>query len=84
MIFTNHLRKEPNLAKNNLKSILEKEGITQAELAKVTSLANGTINKTCNQKYDPAPTSKHKILNGINKLADNDYVVQDIFPAVKA
>ncbi len=67
------------MAKNNLKSILEKEGVNQTEFAKAISMSNGTINKICNQKYNPAPTSKHKILNGINKLTGKDYTIQDIF-----
>ena len=71
------------MAKNNLKSILEQEGIKQTELAKAIDLSTGMINKVCNKKYDPAPTSKHKILHGVNRITGREYGIQDVFPNSK-
>jgi len=64
---------------NNLKNTLEKEGINQIDLVVPSGIAHGTINKICNYKYDPSPTSKSKILKGLNKLTEKVYKLEDIF-----
>ncbi len=64
----------------NLKEILEKEGISQIDLSGSIKTAYGTINKTCNNRYNPAPTLKNKILKGVNKLSDRIYTLEEIFP----
>ena len=79
-------RKESYLvmATNNLKKILTKEGISQVELAKESTLSDGTINKICNQKRTPAPTSMFRILNALNKLLEKEkYQITDLFPNYK-
>lgn len=64
----------------NLKEILEKEGINQIDLSKSIKKAYGTINKICNNRYNPPPTLKNKILKGVNKLSDRIYTLEEIFP----
>ena len=68
------------MATNKLKKTLIEEGINQTELSRKAELSIGTINKVCNQKRDCAPTTRSKIVLGINKLSDNIYKVEDIFP----
>lgn len=71
------------MATNNLKGILEKNGIMQTELAKVVDIAPGTINRICNKKYKAAPTTQNKILLGVNKLSGKEYSLTEIFPNSK-
>jgi len=40
------------MATNNLKQILIREGITQAELSRISTLSVTTINKVVNQRMD--------------------------------
>ena len=71
------------MAHNNLKELLEKEGIKQIDFAKEINLSPGTINRVCNQTYAPAPTTKYKMLKGLLSLTDNQYTLQNIFPTNK-
>ena len=71
------------MAKNNLKRILEQEGINQIELANEIGMAYGTINKICNQHYTPKPTSMSKILKGLIRLAEKEFEIEVVFPNSK-
>ena len=68
------------MAKNNLKEVLVKEGISQAKLANVISVSTGTINKVSNQKKKASPTMEHRIVKGISKIAGHEYIHIQIFP----
>lgn len=69
------------MANNNLKEILEGEGIKQTELSDETKVSNVTINKICNQKRAGSPTTNSKLLRGINSILKKDkYSIKDIFP----
>ena len=67
------------MAQNGLKNVLINEGITQAELTKESGISQGTINKVCNGKRTPSPTTQHKILKALNKLTHTKYELSDIF-----
>jgi len=67
------------MATNSLKDKLNKHGITQVELSKESGRSIGLINKVCNKKITPSPTTKYKILNALNKLSDENYTIEDIF-----
>jgi transcriptional regulator with XRE-family HTH domain len=72
------------MATNNLKSLLTQEGVSQRELADKSGLSDGTINKICNKKRTPAPTSMFKILKAFNELVGgDDYTILQIFPKYK-
>jgi DNA-binding XRE family transcriptional regulator len=67
------------MANNLLKITLDKHGISQVELAKKSSTSSGTVNKVCNKNYTPAPKTKSKLTIALNKLADTEYEVEEIF-----
>lgn len=55
----------------HLKEIIEEEGISQAELSRISGVSTTTINKICTKsaKYTKiSGTTKGKITKGINKL----------------
>ena len=67
--------------KNNLKKVLESEGITQAELARRSGISLATINRVYNAKRSPSERTISKILKAVNKLsAGRQYESEDIFP----
>jgi len=68
------------MATNNLKQILIREGITQAELSRISTLSVTTINKVVNQKRTVSPTSQHKIIKALNQISGKNYEVGEIFP----
>lgn len=68
------------MARNNLRAILIDEGVTQAELSRKSNLSAGTINKVCNQKRSPSPTTVSKIVKSLNNLAGKKYDNDDVFP----
>lgn len=68
--------------KNNLKIILVKEGLTNAELSRICGVNPVTISKIANNKASGTrPVTKGKIVNGINKhLGKDKYSFEEIFP----
>ena len=67
------------MASNCLKEKLDSHGVSQAELSREAAVSTGTINKVCSKLRTPAPRTKSKIVNGLNKLAEVDYQVDEIF-----
>jgi transcriptional regulator with XRE-family HTH domain len=69
---------------SNLHDILIKEGITQTEFAKKSSLAPATINKFANGKRTPTLKSANKILIALNNIPNlsKQYEISEIFPAI--
>ena len=68
------------MAKNNLKKMLEQEGIKQIELSRETGIAAGTINRVCGMRLTLSPTYCSKMLKGFNKLSKKEFDIEDIFP----
>ena len=67
------------MAKNNLSRVLSNESLNQSELSKASGVGGGTISKVCQQKTNPAPSTKKKIVAGLNKIAKATYNEEDIF-----
>jgi DNA-binding XRE family transcriptional regulator len=67
------------MKKNRLKEILVQEGITQSELARVSDLSIGTVNRTCNHSRLPSKTTCMKMIKGLNQLADMEYHYENVF-----
>jgi predicted transcriptional regulator len=68
------------MAANNLRKVLANEGITQAQLARSSSVSDATVNRIYAGKRNPAPATKGKIVKGLNKLSQIKYAIRDIFP----
>lgn len=65
---------------NILKEMLIKHGIHQSKFSIRIGMAAGYINKICNQGKIPSPTAMSRIVNGLNELSGEKYLVKDIFP----
>ena len=65
-----------------LKQIIEEEGISQAELSRISGVSTTTINKICTKNLSGgtvSPTTKGKITKAINKIIEaQKYKVQDL------
>lgn len=72
------------MASNELKAVLIKEGLKQSELAGEAGVSQGTVNKVCNGKLMPAPTTRNRLVAALNRLLKSEkYRVEDIFPGAK-
>ena len=72
------------MATNTLKSTLVGEGIKQAELARESGVAAGTVNKVCNKKLAVSPTTQNRLVGALNRKVGNEkYRAEDIFPSRK-
>ena len=69
------------MATNNLRKVMTEEGFSQAQLAHMSGVSSGTINKIFNKKRRCAPKTNHKILKGLNAMTDNKYSYEELFPA---
>ena len=66
--------------KNNLKSTLIAEGITQEDLAKAAGVTTRTVGKACNNVRVSGRT-KRKIIKGLNEIGNQGpYSMIIIFP----
>lgn len=74
---------------SKLKTVLDQEGITPTELSKASGVNTTTIHNLCKgiaiivkgKVVSTKPTTKTKLVNAINKLADTDkYMVENVFP----
>lgn len=70
---------------NNLSDILIKEGLTNAELSRISGVNAMTISKLKNGKAPKArEVTKGKIVRGINQHVGNEkYALLDVFPSSK-
>ncbi len=67
------------MASNNLQKELDSNGKSQKELSDESGVSVGTISKVYNKKKTPAPKTCAKIVQGLNKLTNKEYAVNDIF-----
>lgn len=69
---------------NILKQVIESEGLTQTEFAKISGISVGTLNRIANNKIEPTTRLKNKILKAMNNYLNmNKYQMSDIFPQLK-
>jgi DNA-binding XRE family transcriptional regulator len=71
------------MAENKLENILLEEAISQAQLSKESQLSYTTVNNVFKGRKDVSIQTKYKILKGLNKLADGEYKIEEIFPLLK-
>jgi len=70
---------------NLLQEALDKEGLTQTKLAKLTEdvaerISSGTINKICTHRVSASNRHKHIIVKVLNKYVGQEkYTVSSIF-----
>jgi hypothetical protein len=67
------------MSKNNLKKVLEKEGIRISELAKVANLSVGTIGSVTNSKRQCSAVTQMKIVKAIENISHKKIEMSDIF-----
>ena len=68
---------------NRLRTILEDEGFTQAQLSRASQVSLTTINKLVNNQRKVSRTTQSKILKGLSKLLDRKIEREEIFPKEK-
>jgi DNA-binding XRE family transcriptional regulator len=70
---------------NRLQEMLDKEGLTQTKLAKLTEefaerISSGTINKICTHRISPSNRHKNIIIKVLNSYVGQEkYSVSSIF-----
>lgn len=65
---------------NNLKQVIDSEGLTQVELSKISNVSIGTLSRIVNNKITPTARLKNKIVKAINSHLNTDkYLLLDIF-----
>lgn len=70
------------MSKNDLKQILEVEGITERELSEKSGISVGTINRLANQKRAGSPKTQVRIVKGLNECkVAKVYNKDDVFPS---
>ncbi len=72
------------MLKNQLRAILEREGITQANLIKQSGVSASTVGRVANNKRSISATLKSRLVNSLNKLRDKglrdkDYQLGEVF-----
>ncbi|MGZ8160648.1 MAG: helix-turn-helix domain-containing protein [Methylobacter sp.] len=67
------------MAKNILRMVLDKHGNSQTDLARTSGISISTINKVCQEKLNPAPKTKGKILLALNSLTGTKYNHDEVF-----
>jgi DNA-binding XRE family transcriptional regulator len=67
---------------NKLEEIRTKEGLSQSELARFANLSPRTISRVENGKRNVAPTTKGRIIKGLNKNPEKlkEYELEEVFP----
>lgn len=69
-------------AKNNLKEIRTKEGLSLTELSRLSNISTTTLRHIENHKKTTTPVTKNKIVNGLNTNPNRTkiYTYEEIFP----
>jgi transcriptional regulator with XRE-family HTH domain len=66
---------------NKLREIRENEGLSVAELARASEVSDKTIRKIETRRLNKArKITKVKTVKGLNKLIDEKYSYEDIYP----
>lgn len=68
------------MVKNNLRQVIDNEGISQAEVARVSGFSTNTINKIYNKKTNGAPRTQVKVVEAVNQISGQTYDIRVIFP----
>jgi len=68
------------MANNNIKSVLEKEGVEKGRFMSKAPYNKHFVRKVYNQKKAPSLSAKEKIVEIINDLTSKKYTLVDIFP----
>jgi len=66
---------------NNLKEILQKEGITFSLLSKYAKVSTSTVSAAANNTRNPTRPYQYRILHALNSIAAvGNYSIEDVFP----
>ena len=81
IVSTEIIRFHMKYVSNNLQQVLNDEGLTQADLHRISEVNSTTINKICTSKNtSPTDAIITRLVKGVNKLIEKDkYKNGDIF-----
>lgn len=67
---------------NNLKKCREEAGLSKAALARSSDVSEATIRNIESCKRDASPSTKHKLVSGLNKSnhKQREYKFEEVFP----
>lgn len=66
---------------NKLRFFRENAGVSIADLSRACDISDKTIRKIETRKLNKSrKTTKVKIINGLNKIAEKDFKYEEIFP----
>lgn len=70
------------VATNKLDQVMAKEGLGNAELARLARLSEKTISRIRHGRADGSPTTHQKIVRGLNLIPRpvHEYSIQEVFP----
>lgn len=73
------------MSNNNLKEILDIEGISERELSEKSTVSVGSINRIANRHKNGSPKTQSKIVKGINACNNvaKKYTIEMVFPKDK-
>lgn len=69
------------MASSTFKQLLVEEGIKQAAFARAAGVSVGMVNRVCNGKIIPAPTTRNRMIKKLNELTGKQYSHDDAFSA---
>lgn len=81
----------PSVKRTPLQRIIDEEGITKADLCRLSSVNSTTVNGLCKgvvivsgKVVTTKESTRSKIVNAVNKKVGFDkYTLEDIFPPIK-
>jgi transcriptional regulator with XRE-family HTH domain len=68
------------MCNTNLKSILDKEGLSQIALSIAAKVSQGTVNKASTGARIPSLRIQNALVKEIVKLSGSAYKLEDVFP----
>ena len=68
------------MAKNKLKQVFEKEGISTSFILRYCPVSKSTIRRVLHQRRTFSPSTQRKFVEAINRISDTTYSIKDLFP----
>jgi transcriptional regulator with XRE-family HTH domain len=69
------------MAKNSLKEVLDRGGLSRGALSGLSGVSSSTISRILAKKKRPSPSTMKRLLRAINRLErERAYSIQEVFP----
>lgn len=71
------------MATNNLRGLLERHGIYQAQLARESGVSPGAVNRYVNERRSPSPVTAARLAKALSDLVGDSFLPEDLFPQLR-